>query len=196
MRAKDLMSHPVVTVGPQDLVRDAAALLARHGFTALPVVNEIGDLVGIVTEADVMRGRIQPDPRGGHTSATAPPQTVGEVMTADVVVTTMASDVAELVRSMLEGRLRAMPVVDGDRLVGIVTRRDLMRCIGRDDAAVAADVRHRLEIYGGPGRWTVTAYGGQVSITDQFDDPTDTHVAHVLAAAVPGVSSVQVNAGH
>jgi len=195
MRAKDLMSHPVVTVGPEDSVRDAAALLARHGFTALPVVNVDGDVVGIVTEADVMRERIQPDPRSGHISATAPPQTVGEVMTTDVVVMAAGSDVAGVVRSMLDGALRAVPIVDGGRLVGILTRRDLMRCIGRDDALVASDVRHRLEIYGGPGRWTVTARAGRVTITDEYDDPTDRHVAHVLAAAVPGVSSVQVTGG-
>jgi len=199
MRAMDLMSQPVVTVGPQDPVGDAAALLARRGFTALPVVNPAGELVGIVTEADVMRERIQPDPRSGQTLATAPPQTVGEVMTTDVAVMTKGSDVAEVARRMLGERLRAIPIVDGDpvgnQLVGIVTRRDLMRCIGRDDALVAADVRHRLEIYGGPGRWTVTADAGRVTITDEYDDPTDLHVAHVLAAAVPGVASVQVSGG-
>jgi CBS domain-containing protein len=203
MRAQDLMSHPVVTVGPQDTARDAAALLARHGFTALPVVNANGELVGIVTEADVMRGRILPDPRNNHDRPTEPPQTapqtVGEVMTTDVVVMTIGSDLAEVARSMLDGPLRAIPIVEqtpaGQRLVGILTRRDLMRCIGREESLVAADIRHRLEIYGGPGRWTVDVHGGHVTITDTHDDPTDLHVAHVLAAAVPGVASVQITGG-
>jgi CBS domain-containing protein len=193
MRAQDLMSHPVVTVRPEDSVRDAAALLDRHGFTALPVVDSEDELVGIVTEADLMRERVQPDPRSGHTLTMAPPQTVGEVMTTDVVAMTVETDVAELARTMLDRGLRAIPIVDGDRLAGIVTRRDLVHCIGRDDATVAADVRHRLEIYGGPGRWTVTVRTGRVTIIDEYDDPTDLHVAHVLAAAVPSVSSVQVS---
>jgi CBS domain-containing protein len=201
MRAQDLMSHPVITVRPQDTVRDAAALLAKHGLTALPVVNgpvvDGGDtkdkLVGIVTEADLMRERVHPDPRSGYTLTTAPPQTVGEVMTTDVVAMTVGADVAELARTILDRGLRAIPIVDADRLVGMVTRRDLIRCIGRDDATVTADVRHRLEVYGGPGRWTVTARAGRVTITDEYDDPTDLHVAHVLASAVPGVSSVEVS---
>jgi CBS domain-containing protein len=188
------MSHPVVTVGPQVRAHDAAALLARHRFTALPVVDPDGDLIGIVTEADVMRDRIPPDPRRGHYRTEDPPRTVGEIMTTDVVVMTSGTDVAEVARSMLEGRLRAIPIVDdhpaGRRLVGILTRGDLMRCISRDDALVAADVRRRLEIYGGPGRWTVHVNAGHVEITDEYDDPTDRHVAHVLAAAVPGVASV------
>jgi len=190
------MSHPVVTVGPHESAWQAASLLAERGFTALPVVNADGDLVGILTEADVLRERIQPDPRGGHIVTTVAPQTVGEIMTTDVVVMTVRSDVAEVARCMLQSRLRAIPIVEphpaGDRLVGIVTRRDLMRCISRDAAAVAADVRHRLEIYGGPGRWTVTAKAGQVTITDERDSPTDRHAASVIAAAVPGVSSVRV----
>jgi CBS domain-containing protein len=201
MRAKDLMSHPVVTVTPRHTARDAAALLARHGFTALPVVDDDGDLVGIVTEADVMRERIPPDPRRSHYRTEHighigdPPQTVGEIMTTGVVAMTSTTDVAEAVRGMLQGRLRAIPVVDpapvaSRRLVGILTRRDLMSCICRDDALIAADVRHRLEIYGGPGRWTVDVKDGHVEITDLYDDPTDLHVANVLAAAVPGIASV------
>lgn len=199
MRVKDLMSRPVVTVGPGLAVWDAAAVLARHGVTALPVVNDDGDLVGIVTEADVMRGRILPDPRNGHDSSVPPARTVGEVMTTDVVTMTEGADVAEAVRTMVDRRLRAVPVLrgrePGDRLVGILTRRDLMRCISREDALVAADVRHRLELYSGPGRWMVTARAGAVTVVDSDDreDPTDRHVAHVLAAAVPGVSSVQVD---
>jgi CBS domain-containing protein len=108
-------------------------------------------------------------------------------MTCDVVVMTAETDVAEVARRMLGQRLRAIPIVQhdpsGDRLVGIITRRDLMRCIGREDALVAADVRHRLQIYRGPGRWTVDARAGRVTITDEYDNPDDRHVAHVLAAA-------------
>jgi len=198
MRVKDLMTRPVITVGPGHAVWDVANVLARHGITAVPVVDDDGELVGIVTEADVMRGRILPDPRGVHVPSAPPAQTVGEVMTTDVVTVTEDSDVAEVVRTMVDRRLRTVPVLrgrePGDRLVGILTRRDLMRCISREDALVAADVRRRLDLYSGPGRWTVTARAGVVTITDDRDrdDPTDRHVVHVLAVAVPGVSVVQV----
>ncbi|HEY0697397.1 MAG TPA: CBS domain-containing protein [Micromonospora sp.] len=61
------MSTPVVTCRPDWPARDAAALLAARGFTALPVVDDDGALVGIVTEADVLRGRVRPDPRSRPT---------------------------------------------------------------------------------------------------------------------------------
>jgi CBS domain-containing protein len=80
-----------------------------------------------------------------------------------------------------------MPIVDGSRLVGIVTRRDIVRVIARDDTTIAADVRHRLEIYGGDRRWRVAVHDGIVTIGDQFDDATDRHVVTVLAESVPGV---------
>ena len=69
------------------------------------------------------------------------------------------ADVVDLVTTMRADGLRSMPVVDGPRLVGIVTRRDLARTLTRDDLAVATDVLHQLEIYGGHGRWTVEVDG-------------------------------------
>jgi osmotically-inducible protein OsmY len=74
--------------------------------------------------------------------------------------------------------------------VGIVTRRDLVRTLTRGDLAVATDVRHQLEIYGGHGRWTVEVDGGAVTITDAMKNKTDRHVATVLAEAVRGVTVV------
>ena len=56
-----------------------------------------------------------------------------------------------------------------------------------DDRAIAADIRHRLEIYGGLNRWTVNVEAGVVRIIDTFDSSTDRHVAATLAQAVPGV---------
>jgi CBS domain-containing protein len=85
-----------------------------------------------------------------------------------------------------------MPIVDGSRVVGIVTRRDLVRTLARDDQSIAADVQHRLAMYGGSSRWTVDVHDGGVAIGDEFDDATDRHVAAVLAEAVPGVTAVHV----
>ncbi|MER6764229.1 CBS domain-containing protein, partial [Amycolatopsis sp. NPDC000746] len=60
------------------------------------------------------------------------------------------------------------------------------------DSAIAADVRHRLEIYGGTGRWKVEVRDGLARIVDRFDDETDRHVATLLALAVPGVAGADV----
>lgn len=197
MRAKDIMSTPVVAVRPDASVREAAAELAAHGFTALPVVDDDGCPVGVVTEADVIRDRIPPDARGliwrdDDTPAAEPPATVRGLMTHSVTSFAPGADVAEIAKTMLARRIRCVPIVDDGLLVGVVTRRDIMRGIARDDRSIAADVVHRLEIYGGYGRWTVTVHDGRVTVLDEFDNRTDAHVAKVLATGVPGVQHVDI----
>ena len=197
MRARDVMSSPVITVTPETSVKEAANLLSANGFTALPVLDEDDRLIGIVTEADLVRDRFPRDPRYRHAyfadvdgvpeNGRPLPTRVGEVMTSPVTAMSATTDVVELVGVMLGDRVRSMPIVDGSRVVGIVTRRDLVRVLARDDKAIAVDVRHRLAKYGGPERWTVSVHDGEVEITDQFDNATDRHVATVLAEAVPGV---------
>lgn len=187
MRAQDIMTSPVVRVGPDDSVKRAARLLAEHGFAALPVVDEADQVIGLITEADVLAGRVPNDPRYGRGERRAPPDTVGAVMEPAPECTEQGADAADLVGALLEGRRPALPVVAGDRLVGIVTRRDVVRALSRDDADIARDVRRRLMIYGGPDRWRVSVDGGTVTILDDYDDATDRHVAAVLAESVPGV---------
>jgi CBS domain-containing protein len=193
MRARDIMSTPVTAVRPRTPIKEAAALLAGNGFTALPVVDDADALIGIVTEADLVRDRVPRDPRslchpGGADEEVRPvTTTVGEVMSTPVVAMGAGTDVAVLAKALLDAGQRSMPIVDGSRLVGIVTRRDIVRVIARDDTTIAADVRHRLEVYGGNRRWRVAVHDGIVTIGDQFDDATDRHVATVLAEAVPGV---------
>lgn len=192
MRARDIMTAPVITVRPETTVKEAAVLLADHGFTALPVLDEGNRLVGIVTEADVVRDRVPRDPRTlihvDRLDAVPVTTTVREVMTAPVTTMEPGTDVALLGKALLDSGFRSVPIVEGSVVVGIVTRRDIVRAIARDDVTIAADVRHRLEIYGGDRRWHVDVHDGVVSIADEFDDETDRHVATVLAEAVPGVT--------
>ncbi|MFD2468680.1 CBS domain-containing protein [Amycolatopsis silviterrae] len=190
MRARDLMSAPVETVHPWTPAKEAAEMLSEHGFTALPVVDDDDRLIGIVTEADLIRGRIPADARAEYRHPHHPhaaETTVGAVMTSPATAMSSGTDVADLCQALVDGRIRAMPIVDGSRVVGIVTRGDVVRVLAREDHAIAADVRHRLEIYGGAGRWQVEVHDGIVRIVDLFDDVTDRHVATLLALAVPGV---------
>jgi hypothetical protein len=104
-----------------------------------------------------------------------PPATVGGVMTAPAVSMSVRSDVVDLVTAMRDDGLRSMLIVDGTRLVGMVTRHDLVRTLTRDEVDVERDVRHQLEIYGGLGRWTVEVRGGAVTIpTPWTTRPTGT----------------------
>ncbi|MEV7098593.1 CBS domain-containing protein [Amycolatopsis sp. NPDC051045] len=199
MQARDIMSSPVVSVTPDMTVKYAANLLSAHGFTALPVLDADGRLIGVVTEADLVRDRFPRDARyrpgddaAPDDSPTTPAGTVGGVMSTPAVGMGAGTDVVDLVRVLLEDRIRSMPIVDGAHVVGVVTRRDLVRALARDDEVISADVRHQLAIYGGPRRWTVEVHDGAVEVVDEFDDETDRHVATVLAQAVPGVTAVRV----
>jgi CBS domain-containing protein len=197
MRAQDVMSSPVVTAQPDQPVKEVAALLAERGFTAAPVVDDDGHLVGMVTEADVLRDRIPVDARTriwqDEDIAVHPAQAVAEVMSTPAVAVTPGTDASAIARMMLDDHVRAVPVVDGGKgVVGIVTRRDLLRAIATDDRTVLTAIQSRLAMYGGGDRWTVTVLDGAVDIVDDFDDATDRHVAQVIAESVPGVATVQV----
>ncbi|WIY00443.1 CBS domain-containing protein [Amycolatopsis mongoliensis] len=193
MRARDLMTSPVITVHPWTSAKEAAELLSMHGFTALPVVDDDDELIGIVTEADLIRGRVPVDPRHAHEhhEATVAGRAVQDVMTSPVTAMSTGTDIADLCQALVDARIRAMPIVDGSTVVGIVTRGDVVRVLARDDTDIARDVKHRLEIYGGSGRWKIAVRDGYVHIVDQYDDDTDRHVAKLLALAVPGVVAAE-----
>ncbi|HEX5403319.1 MAG TPA: CBS domain-containing protein [Pseudonocardiaceae bacterium] len=140
------MSTPVIAATPGTTVKEVAAVLASHGFTALPVVD--GDrLVGIITEADVIRDRLPVDARNRHQDGDTvdrPGMLVADVMTSPVTAVSATADVVDVTTTMLDRGIRSMPVVDGYRVIGVVTRRDLVRVIGHDYQAITTDVRHLL----------------------------------------------------
>ncbi|GAA2552819.1 CBS domain-containing protein [Pseudonocardia hydrocarbonoxydans] len=146
MQARDVMTSPVITLRPDTPVRAAAALLISHGFTASPVVDADGRLLGIVTEADLMRGRIV---REGGAVTDAPEPAVAAVMSGDPVTAGPGDDLADVVATMLEHGFRSLPVVRGTDLVGILSRRDVLRCVARGELT-SADVAARRRV--GPDR--------------------------------------------
>ncbi|MGW7533830.1 CBS domain-containing protein [Amycolatopsis sp. NPDC054798] len=184
MLARDLMSSPAETVRPWTSADEAAEILAERGFPALPVVDDDGRLVGILAQADLGRGRA-PERRGRRPGAIE--TTVGAVMTSPAAGMPPGAHLSELCRALVDAKAQAMPIVEDSRVVGIVTRGDVVRVLARADTAIAADVRHRLEAYGGTGRWKVEVHEGIVHITDRYDDEADRDVATLLALAVPGV---------
>jgi CBS domain-containing protein len=198
MLVRDVMTSPVVSVQPGTALRAAAALLTEHGFTALPVLDGDGYLVGIVTEADLLRDRIRHDARSpllNHELTSHPaPATVGDVMTCEVFTAQPFTDLADLADDMHRLAVRSVPVVGtGRTLVGIVSRRDVVRTLTRSDVAIADDVRRRLDVYAGPGRWGVDVASGVVTLRDPVGDPTERHIAQVMAASVRGVADVRVD---
>ena len=126
MQAKDVMSVAVVTVRPHMRVDAAAALLVSRGLASAPVVTAEGVLRGMVSEGDLIRATPMPEV---PSSTVAEVPTVVEVMTPQPVTVRPADDVADVAAVMLDRGVRAVPVVDCGRLVGIVSRHDVLRCI-------------------------------------------------------------------
>ena len=114
MNVSDIMTTNVITVREEATVEDAARLLARHRMSGLPVVNPTGALIGVVTEHDLLAKR---------------GTTVADIMSRGVISVSPETEAEVVVHLLANRRVRRVPVVDGDRLVGIVSRSDLVRQI-------------------------------------------------------------------
>ena len=148
MRTRDVMSSPVVTVSPDAPLKDVAGTLVEHGISAVPVVDGDDRLVGIVSEADLLALEAAPGPGSRPVRAAArkgPAQTARDVMSRQVYTLAEDTDAATAARLLLRHRLKSAPVVDGDRVVGMVARRDLLRLLARSDRDIRADLERRLE---------------------------------------------------
>ncbi|WP_051684110.1 HPP family protein [Blastococcus sp. URHD0036] len=202
MQVRDVMTCEVVTVGPETSAKYAGEVLAEHGFTALPVVDEDARLVGIVTEADVLRDRLPRDPRlhlrRDGDQAHVLPLLVRGVMTEDVRSVESGADVSDVAKLVVDERLRSVPVVDGERLAGIVSRRDLLRALVRTDPEIRAEVNDLVERYTGElGAWDVAVTEGVVTVRrtrgESMDPPgTEERTLVALARTVGGVIAVTV----
>jgi CBS-domain-containing membrane protein len=195
MKVTDIMSRPVITVSPETPVKEAARLLVEHGISALPVLDSKGRLAGIVSEADLMPMQTRPDPRTQATplshSAGTTPRSVAEVMTRSVLTLSAASEVSQAARAMLDAGIKRMPVMRGRRLVGIVSRRDLMRVIARSDESLRTEVLRRLRELGlGAGDKAVTVESGAVTLTLDSGE-RERALAESVMLAVPGVLEVR-----
>jgi len=197
MRAQDIMTTPVEVVRPDATVEQAAELLAARSVTALPVVDADGHLVGMVSEGDLLWHRVPADPtahawRHLPEPADSRPGTVHQIMSAHPVTATANADVAEIADMMLRHDVRSVPILDGRTVVGIVSRRDILRAAVRGDDVLTREVQHRLDEYAdGVRRWTAQVVHGVAVITGDYDNDTERTVVAVLARTVPGVASVK-----
>lgn len=178
MDAREIMTRPVVRVRLATTVREATALLVQHGFAALPVVNAEDQVVGIFTEADALRSELD----------AGTDRSVAETMSAPVEVVSVDTDIMRIARHMLADRLRCLPVVDEGVLVGVISRRDLLRPFVRHDDAISAQLRALLTDYSGHRNpWAVDVVEGVARISGPFADEAERRVVNALAKTVPGV---------
>ncbi len=143
MKAIDIMTTDVVTVSPETSVYEAAQLLLGRRISALPVLNSDGRLVGLISESDLMRRSeiraekrtpwwrdlLASDLRQASEFLRAHGRQVADVMSRNVISAHPRTSMRELAELMERHAIKRLPVVDGHRLVGIVSRRDLLRAL-------------------------------------------------------------------
>lgn len=184
MNAADVMTSPPVWINPGTMVREAGGVLGDHGFSALPVVDEQNRLVGIVSGADLLLAGMTPATANGP---------VSRVMRRSVISAPITASPAELTATMLTKHLRCLPIVsEGDVLVGVVSRSDLLRILTPADAVLAARVEIALRAYQRDPRWTVAVDDGDVHVTGAFADEAERRVVEALVRTVPGVRTSAV----
>lgn len=184
MRARDVMSRPVISIDTGTSIREATTVLTEHGFAAVPVVDDVGHVVGIFSESDALRADAREAGRD---------EPVTSAMASPVEVVAPTAEVATIAERMLTQRLRTVPVVEEGLLIGVVSRRDLLRTLVRDDDVIESNLRHLLDDYAGSRRnWTVEVQHGDVVISGDFADDAERAVVAALGRTIPGVSSVEL----
>ena len=216
MKAVDVMTRQVITISPNASILEAARLMLQNRISGLPVVDQEGHLVGIVTEGDFLRrseagterkrprwleffvgpGRLADEYVHSHG------RKVSEVMTPDPVTITEDTPVEVAVRLMEQRRIKRVPVVRGNNVVGIVSRANLLHAlasVGREATPAPKDdqaIRARVVADLAKQPWAprdlidVTVRNGAVELWGVVTADHQREAATVVAENVPGVTSV------
>ena len=216
MRAIDVMVHDVATVRPDTDVADATKLLAEHDVSALPVLDQDGNLIGMLSEADLIhRAEIGTEKHRpwwleavtGATTlaeefAKSHGKKVGEVMTAGVISVTEETPLSEIAALFERKHIKRVPVVKDGKLIGIVSRANLIQAlasvVGRVDQHDETDRQIRLDLLSRlkDQRWTgfgdrnITVGNGVVHLWGLVGSEEERQALLALAESVRGVSRV------
>ncbi len=145
--ARDVMETAVITVSPDTTIKELAEVLTKNKISGVPVVEASGKLVGIVTEGDLLHKEVTPSAPisfapvfGGLASLKdferyqedvkkLSAMTAGEIMTSKLYTVNESADIRDISKIMMDNNVNRVPVVDGDKLVGIVSRSDVIQTL-------------------------------------------------------------------
>jgi CBS domain-containing protein len=203
MQIDELMTRDPVAVGPETPLKDVAAILLEHGISGVPVIGERLEVLGVVSEADIIAKEAGPDPGdrrliswliGGRyvDREKIAARTAAEAMGSPAITVDARETVAEAARLMSELGIKRLPVVDGEgALIGIVTRADLVRAFSRSDEEIEREIREMLETLwlDEPGLH-LRVERGDVRLAGKMERRSDAEVLVRLTRRVPGVVDV------
>ncbi len=201
------MTRDVVSVSPAMSLKDVAALLHARRISGVPVVTANGILLGVVSEADIVakaRGvSLEPGVRsnwlfGWDESAALKreAQTAADAMTLPPVTIEPQKPVAEAARLLVSRRVNRLPVVEDGRLVGIVTRADIVQAFTRSDEEIRVEIRDDVlsrTLWIDPSTIDVVVEDGKVRLDGLVDTRSACEFVRHLVSLVPGVVSVDAS---
>src|SRR5579863_3927230 len=216
MIASDVMTRNVISVSPDATIADAVELMLERGISGLLVVDSSGTLAGIVTEGDLLRRdelgtrrhrpwwlRLIASPgRQAADFTRTHGRKVADVMTHDVLSVNAKSPLTDIVAMMEEHRVKRVPVLDGDHVVGVVSRADLLRALSvaaRERGAASADdatIRDHIldtlarETWAPRTTLNVTVVNGVVDLWGTISNDQERRAICVIAENTPGVKKV------
>ncbi|WP_225829908.1 CBS domain-containing protein [Streptomyces sp. NK08204] len=203
-----VMTDDVVTVRHDTPFKEVVRLLRGHGISGLPVIDEDDKVIGVISETDLMRRQARaPESGGGFaawvrglhlgtggSAARGRTRTAGELMSAPAVTVPAQAVLSEAARLMTRHGVERLPVVDEeDRLVGIVTRRDLLQVFLRPDDEIRRAVQGEVfadALWLSPDIVDVGVDDGVVTLTGQLERRGDVSAAVGLTRRVDGVVDV------
>ena len=216
MIASDVMTRNVISISPEATVSDAVQMMLERGISGLLVVDASGMLVGVVTEGDLLRRdelgtqrhrswwlRLIASPgRQAADFTRTHGRKVGDVMTHDVLSIEADASLTDIVALMEQHRIKRVPVVADEHVVGVVSRADLLRALSvaaRDNSRPAADDRtirdHILktlahESWAPKTTLNVTAMNGVVDLWGTISNDQERRAIGIIAENAPGVTKV------
>src|SRR6476660_3041030 len=195
MLVREVMTRRPVTTHPRATTKEALRLLDEHEITSMAVVDSEHRILGVVSEADLLRESLPADARAhmilpDEDLRVDRPRTVAEVMNRHPLAVHGESDLAEAVDLMTSTAVKSLPVLDDRRrVVGMVSRRDVVHLLARDDDQVERELDN---LYREAGLdWLVRVENG-VATVEGPQDPKSRSMAESLAATVPGVTGVHI----
>jgi CBS domain-containing protein len=217
MIVADVMTRNCVTIAPDATVEEAVSLMLSRQISGLFVVDKEGDLAGVITEGDLLRRdelgtqrhrpwwlRLLASPaRQAHDFSQANGRHVHDVMTEDVLSIGQDAPLEDVVATMEKHRIKRLPVTADGRVVGVVSRSDLLRAlIGRvrpaepqdiDDRSIRTAILNALEAEAWAPTTTlnVTVAGGVVDLWGTITNEQERHGIRVIAENAAGVKSVK-----
>jgi CBS domain-containing protein len=214
--ARNIMQHPVVTIAVSDTLHHAISVMQEEGVSGLPVVDSHGDVVGMLTEGDLLR-RAELDTEKVRSSwldffmssgamaqeyTHAHSQMVADVMTSGAIVAESGMPLEGVVSLMQARHVKRIPVVDGKALVGIISRHDMLAALAKTfdsmtvsrqtDDMIGAAIQKQLDAlkWGWIESVKVGVIGGVATLRGMITDGRERPALHALVSNTPGVTRI------